>query len=113
MFQRQVMGQTGNGWTLGAAVSTPELVARLQDDESVGLLPETNRVTAVTITTRLLSSLAQVSAFSEEGAPPVTLSVAIVCFPEDADTPKALLKRVLADLDDAKVDGPVAAARAR
>ena len=99
--------------TLADAVSPPELVARLQDDEFVVLLPETNRATAVTITTRLLSSLAQVSAFSEEGAPPVTLSVAIVCFPEDADTPKALLKRVLADLDDAKVDGPVAAARAR
>ncbi len=95
--------------TLADAVSAPELVARLQDDEFVVLLPETNRPTAVTITTRLLSSLAQVSAFSEEGAPPVTLSVAIVCFPEDADTPKALLKRVLADLDDAKVDGPVAA----
>ncbi len=91
--------------TLAEAVSPPELVARLQDDEFAVLLPETNRATAVTITTRLLSSLAQVSAFSEEGAPPVTLSVAIACFPEDADTPKALLNRALADLKDVKRDG--------
>lgn len=95
--------------TLAEAVSPPELVARLQDDEFVVLLPETNRATAVTITTRLLSTLAQVSAFSEEGAPPVTLSVAIVCFPEDADTPKALLNRALSDLADAKADLPMAA----
>jgi len=93
--------------TLAEAVSPPELVARLQDDEFVVLLPETNRATAVTITTRLLSSLAQVSAFSEDGAPPVTLSVAIVCFPEDADTPKGLLTRAIADLEAAKKDRDV------
>ncbi len=88
--------------TLAEAVSPPELVARLRDDEFVVLLPETSRATAVSITTRLLSSLAQVSAFSEAGAPPVTLSIAIACFPEDADTPKGLLKRVLSDLEEAK-----------
>ena len=88
--------------TLAEAVSPPELVARLRDDEFVVLLPETNRATAVSITTRLLSSLAQVSAFSEAGAPPVTLSIAIACFPEDADTSKGLLRRVLSDLEEAK-----------
>ncbi len=91
--------------TLAEAIAPPELVARLKDDEFVVLLPETNRATAVTITTRLLSSLAQVSAFKEEGAPSVTLSVAIACFPEDADTPKGLLKRVLSDLEETKPEG--------
>lgn len=90
--------------TLAEAVAPPELVARLKDDEFVVLLPETNRATAVTITTRLLSSLAQVSAFNEDGAPPVTLSVAISCFPEDADTPKGLMKRVLSDLEETKLE---------
>lgn len=90
--------------TLAEAVAPPEMVARLKDDEFVVLLPETNRATAVTITTRLLTSLAQVSAFSEDDAPPVTLSVAIVCFPEDADTPKGLMRRVIADLEEAKQD---------
>ena len=88
--------------TLAEAVSTPELVARMRDDEFVVLLPETNRATAVSITTRLLSSPAQVSAFREVCAPPVTLSIAIACFPEDADTPKGLLNRVLSDLEEAK-----------
>lgn len=91
--------------TLAEAVSPPELVARLKNDEFAVLLPETNRATAVTITTRLLSSLAQVSAFRDDGAPPVTLSVAIACFPDDADTPKGLLKRALADLEATKNEG--------
>lgn len=92
--------------TLAETVSPPELVARLKDDDFAVLLPETNRATAVTTTTRLLASLAQVSAFStaDEDAEPVTVSVAIACFPEDASTPHALLDRALSDLETAKRD---------
>ena len=92
--------------TLAETVSPPELVARLKDDDFAVLLPETNRATAVTTTTRLLASLAHVSAFggAEEDAEPVTLSVAIACFPEDAMTAPQLLARALADLDTAKQD---------
>jgi diguanylate cyclase (GGDEF)-like protein len=92
--------------TLAETVSPPELVARLKDDDFAVLLPETNRATAVTATTRLLASLTQVSAFSgaDEGAEPVTVSVAIACFPEDAGTPQALLERALGDLETAKRD---------
>jgi diguanylate cyclase (GGDEF)-like protein len=92
--------------TLAETVSPPELVARLKDDDFAVLLPETNRATAVTTTTRLLASLAQVSVFSatDEGAEPVTVSVAIACFPEDAGTPHALLERALSDLEAAKQD---------
>lgn len=92
--------------TLAETVSPPELVARLKDDDFAVLLPETNRATAVTTTTRLLASLAQVSAFNgtDEEVEPVTFSVAIACFPEDASTPHALLARALADLETAKQD---------
>ena len=92
--------------TLGETASPPELVARLKDDDFAVLLPETNRATAVTATTRLLASLARVSAFSGAGeeAETVTVSVAIACFPDDAATPRALLERALADLEVAKKD---------
>ena len=90
--------------TLTETVSPPELVARIKDDDFAVLLPETNRAAAVTTTTRLLASLAQVSVFSggDEEAQPVTVSVAIACFPEDGTTPQALLERATADLAEAK-----------
>ncbi len=90
--------------TLAETVSPPELVARLKDDDFAVLLPETNRAAAVTTITRLLASLAQVSVFSEgsDEPHPVTLSVAITCFPEDANTPQALLSRAQDDLEAAK-----------
>lgn len=92
--------------TLAETASPPEMVARIKDDDFAVLLPETNRATAVTTTTRLLASLARVSVFSgvDDEAEPVTVSVAIACFPEDASTPQALLDRALADLETAKRD---------
>ena len=93
--------------TLAETISPPELVARIKDDDFAVLLPETNRATAVTTTTRLLASLTQVSVFSgaDDEAEPVTLSVAIACCPDDASTPQALLERALADLETAKREG--------
>ena len=92
--------------TLAETIASPELIARLKDDDFVVLLPETSRASAVTATTRLLASLAQISVFGEDddGAEPITASVAIACFPEDASTAQALLKRALADLETAKQD---------
>lgn len=91
--------------TLGETVSSPELVARYQDDDFIVLLPETGRATAVAITTRMLAALSQVSVFNgDEDAPPVTMSVAIASFPDDADSARALLRRVLADLEESKRD---------
>jgi diguanylate cyclase (GGDEF)-like protein len=90
--------------TLAETVSPPELVARIKDDDFAVLLPETNRATAVTTTTRLLASLAQVSVFSGDDAEPITASVAIACFPDDASTPHQLLERAQADLEVAKRD---------
>lgn len=92
--------------TLAETIASPELIARLKDDDFVVLLPETSRASAVTATTRLLASLTQVSVFGgdEDGSEPVTTSVAIACFPEDASTAQALLQRALADLAGAKED---------
>jgi diguanylate cyclase (GGDEF)-like protein len=91
--------------TLAETVSPPEFVARLKDDDFVVLLPETSRATAVTATTRLLAALANVNVFSDdEAGERITASVAIACFPEDAATPHALLRRAAADLEEAKQD---------
>lgn len=92
--------------TVAEAVSTPELVARLKDDDFAVLLPETNRSAAVTAVTRLLASLAQVNVFhgGDSEMPPVTASVAIACFPEDGSTPRELVERAQADLETAKQD---------
>lgn len=89
--------------SLAEAVSPPEVVARLGDDEFAVLLPETNRAAAVSVTTRLLASLSQVSAFGEDGSPePLKASVAIVCFPEDGASAKDLLDSANKDIDQAK-----------
>ncbi|MDP3768540.1 MAG: sensor domain-containing diguanylate cyclase [Dehalococcoidia bacterium] len=91
------------GTTLAETVSPPELVARLKDDDFVVLLPETSRSAAVTATTRLLASLTHVSVFAgDDEAEPVTVSVAIASFPDDASTAHALMKRALAQLETAK-----------
>jgi diguanylate cyclase (GGDEF)-like protein len=89
--------------SLAEAISPPEIVARLKDDEFAVLLPETNRAAAVSVTTRLLASLSQVSVFGDDGSPePMKASVAIVCFPEDGTSAKDLLDNAMADLAQAK-----------
>jgi diguanylate cyclase (GGDEF)-like protein len=89
--------------SLAEAISPPELVARLNNDEFAILLPETNRAAAVSVATRLLASLAQVSVFGQDGATePLKASVAIVCFPEDGATAKDLLDSAMGDLAQAK-----------
>lgn len=89
--------------SLAEAVSPPEIVARLGDDEYAVLLPETNRAAAVSVTTRLLASLSQVSVFGDDGSPePLKASVAIVCFPEDGTSAKDLLESAESDLSQAK-----------
>jgi diguanylate cyclase (GGDEF)-like protein len=89
--------------SLAEAISPPEIVARLKDDEFAILLPETNRAAAVSVATRLLASLSQVSVFGDDGSPePLKASVAIVCFPEDGTSAKDLLDNAEADLAQAK-----------
>ena len=89
--------------SLAEAVSPPEIVARLNNDEFAVLLPETNRAAAVSVAMRLLASLSQVSVFAQDGSTePLKASVAIVCFPEDGTSSKDLLESAMADLEQAK-----------
>jgi len=89
--------------SLAEAVSPPEIVARLGNDEFAVLLPETNRAAAVSVATRLLASLSQVSVFAQDGsAEPLKASLAIVCFPEDGTSSKDLLESAMGDLEQAK-----------
>ncbi|MBI2723675.1 MAG: GGDEF domain-containing protein [Chloroflexi bacterium] len=89
--------------SLAEAISPPEIVARLTADEFAILLPETNRAGAVSVTTRLLASLSQVSVFGKDGSPePLKASVAIVCFPEDGMSAKDLLESAGAEMEQAK-----------
>jgi diguanylate cyclase (GGDEF)-like protein len=89
--------------SLAEAVSPPEIVARLSNDEFAVLLPETNRAAAVSVATRLLASLSQVSVFAQDGSTePLKASVAIVCFPEDGTSSKDLLESAMGDLEQAK-----------
>ena len=87
----------------------------MSDDEFAVLLPETNRAAAVSVTTRLLASLSQVSVFGDDGSPePLKASVAIVCFPEDGTSAKDLLDSAMADLaaGEARARGAGEGARA-
>jgi diguanylate cyclase (GGDEF)-like protein len=96
--------------SLAEAISPPEIVARLIDDEFAIVLPETDRAAAVSVTTRLLASLSQVSAFGRDGAPePLKASVTIVCFPEDGASAKDLIESAEADLAQAKRERHAAA----
>ncbi len=89
--------------SIAEAISPPEIVARLNNDEFAVLLPETNRAAAVSVTTRLLASLSQVSIFTDDGASePLKAQVAIVCFPDDGTSAKDLLDSAAADLEQAK-----------
>jgi diguanylate cyclase (GGDEF)-like protein len=91
------------GVSLAEAISPPEIVARLNNDEFAVLLPETNRAAAVSVATRLLASLSQVSVFAHDGSEePLKASIAIVCFPEDGTTSKDLLESAMGDLEQAK-----------
>jgi diguanylate cyclase (GGDEF)-like protein len=89
--------------SLAEAISPPEIVARMANDEFAVVLPETNRAAAVSVTTRLLASLSQVSVFGDDGSPePLKGSVAIVCFPDDGTSAKDLIDSAMSDLEQAK-----------
>ncbi len=90
---------------LAETVSAPELVARAGADEFAVLLPETDRARAVTVVSRMLDRVSQVNVFGGSGVPdPVSVSVAIACYPEDGASSDELLQVVAAGLEEAKRD---------
>jgi diguanylate cyclase (GGDEF)-like protein len=88
---------------LAESATEPEVVAHFDGAEFALLLPEVNRAAAVSITTSLLSRLGQVTVFGDSGAPePISVSVAIVCYPEDGATPEDLIATAGSGLEQAK-----------
>jgi diguanylate cyclase (GGDEF)-like protein len=91
------------GMLLAESVTEPEVVAHLGGGEFALLLPEVNRAAAVSITTSLMARLGQVTVFGGSGSPePVSVSMAIVCYPEDGATPNDLVAAAASGLEEAK-----------
>jgi diguanylate cyclase (GGDEF)-like protein len=90
--------------TMADALTPPEIVARIKDDEFAVVLPETDRAAAVGVARQLLGALHAVSPFGGENEAPVTACAAIACFPDDGANARQLVGRALADLEDAKAE---------
>jgi diguanylate cyclase (GGDEF)-like protein len=91
------------GMLLAESVTEPEVVAHLDGGEFALLLPEVNRAAAVSITTSLMARLGQVAVFGGSGSPePISVSMAIVCYPEDGATPRDLIAAAASGLEEAK-----------
>lgn len=88
---------------LAESVSEPELVGRIGADEFAVVLPETDRAKAVTAVSQMLSRVSQVNVFGGSGVPePVTVSVAIACYPYDGTTSEELLGAATVGLQEAR-----------
>ncbi len=91
------------GMTLATSLAEPEIAARYGNDEFAVILPESNRATAVALTSKLMAQVGQVTVFGGSGPPePVTASVVIVCYPEDGTTREELIEAAEAGLSEAK-----------
>jgi diguanylate cyclase (GGDEF)-like protein len=91
------------GMLLAESATEPEVVAHFEDSDFALLLPEVNRASAVSITTSLMSRLAQVAVFGGSGSPErVTASVVIVCYPEDGTTAHDLVAAAANGLGEAR-----------
>ena len=91
------------GMTLATSLAEPEVAVRYGPDEFALILPESNRASVVALTSKLVAQVGQVTVFGGSGPPePVTLSVAIVCYPEDGVTRDELVEAAEASLAEAK-----------
>jgi diguanylate cyclase (GGDEF)-like protein len=97
---------------LAEAVSEPEVVARMGADEFAVLLPEADRARAVSVVREMVDRVSRVNVFAGSDAPePVSVSVAIVCYPADAASADDLMARATAGLEEAKREGAAAVPR--
>ena len=90
--------------TLAAPLSLPEIVARFGGDDFAVLLPESNRAMAVELTSTVVPKIEALSVFEADAKEKaaVTVSVAIVSYPEDGGTREELLTAAEYALDQAK-----------
>jgi diguanylate cyclase (GGDEF)-like protein len=91
------------GMLLAESMTEPEVVAHFEGGEFALLLPEVNRAAAVAITTSLKARLGQVTVFGGSGSPEaISVSMAIVCCPEDGATARDLVAAAASGLEETK-----------
>jgi diguanylate cyclase (GGDEF)-like protein len=91
------------GMTLAGLVSLPEIVARNGGDEFAILLPESNRASAVQLTSAIVSRLEELSVFENKNqVQGVSASMAIVSYPEDGSSREELLAAAEMALEQSK-----------
>jgi diguanylate cyclase len=90
--------------TLSGSVALPEAVSRYGGDEFALLLPESNRAAAVALTAKIIEKLDALSVFETEAGERqgISVSVAVVSYPEDGSTREELLTAAEIALDQAK-----------
>jgi diguanylate cyclase (GGDEF)-like protein len=90
--------------TLSGSVALPECVARYGGDEFALLLPESNRAAAVQLTAKIIDKLDNLSVFENAAGERqgLSVSVAVVSYPEDGSTREELLTAAEIALEQAK-----------
>ena len=98
--------------TLAGTISLPEIVARVGGDEFAVLLPESNRAMTVELTSKIVEHVRELSIFDNKSneSQSVSLSAAIVSYPEDGSTREELLTAAEIALDQAKEEHRAAVA---
>ena len=90
--------------TLGGSVAPPEIVARCGGDDFVLVLPESNRAAAVELTSKVVQKLESLSVFEADDKVGVSVSAAIVAYPEDGASRDELLAAAEISLEQAKAE---------
>jgi diguanylate cyclase (GGDEF)-like protein len=101
--------------TLASSVALPEIVARYGGDEFVVLLPESHRALAVELTSKIIERLEVLSVFEADSQERqgVSVSAAIVSYPEDGSSREELLTAAELALEQSKAENRAARAPAR
>ncbi|MPZ48337.1 MAG: diguanylate cyclase [Dehalococcoidia bacterium] len=92
--------------TLAGSVAPPEIVARCGGDDFVLVLPESNRAAAVELTSKVVDKLEALSVFDVDAKERqgVSVSAAIIAYPEDGGSRDELLAAAEIAIEQAKAE---------